>query len=103
MDAVAKILVDTISFAAVHRVIGAVSFPRATTTLLPHLNQASFPDLLAELSSRSQRSKEFQRFREIPPGDYLALAASPVHVFSVESISPNHALQRTEAGDGASS
>ncbi len=94
---------DTISFEAVHRVIAAVSFPRSTDTLLARLNQASFPDLITELSSRSQNLREFRRFRELAPTDFAALAASPVHVFSVGPISPNHALQRTEAGDGVSS
>ncbi len=74
---------ETISFGAVHRVIGAVSFPRCADTLLPHLNQASFSDLLTKLASRSQRSKEFRRFRDIAPSDYQALAASPAYAFSV--------------------
>ena len=94
---------DTISFGAVHRVIGAVSFPRSADTLLARLNQASFPDLITELASRSQNSREFRRFRELAPTDYAALAASPVHVLSVGPISPNNALQRTEAGRRASS
>jgi len=73
----------TISLGAVHRVIGAVSFPRCADTLLPHLNQAPFSDLLAELPHSESKSSEFSRFREIAPSDYLALAASPAYVFSV--------------------